>query len=418
MMSPTPERPLRDQSQRAASANASENAPENRPRTIPITCPAFGPDELERVRECLESGWVTQGPLTRRFEESFARRHAVRHALATTSCTAALHLATAALELGPGDEVIVPAFTWVTSAHSAEYVGARAVFADVNPDTFNLDPAALRAAVTPRTKAVVVVHLFGLAAEMHEILAVARRYGLAVIEDAACAVGTEYDGRPVGGWGELGCFSFHPRKVITTGEGGMVTTDDDELAARVKPLRNHGATGHPGFSTGSARPYTMGRFDRLGYNLRLSDIQAAVGVAQMERLDGLLAERRGRALRYHEILADVADLALPVTPPLCGHTYQSFVVRFREGGQPRRNAVMDYLADRGVQTRPGTHAVHRLGYYSEKYGLRPEQFPAACAAEDLSMTLPIFPGMTDDDQDYVAQALRTALAAKSVGKAA
>jgi dTDP-4-amino-4,6-dideoxygalactose transaminase len=389
-----------DQPSRSSTASAAER--------LNITAPLFGAAEVDAVRQCLESGWVTQGPLTRRFEELFAARHRVRHALATTSCTAALHLATAALELGPGDEVIVPAFTWVTSAHCAEYVGARPVFVDIDPATYNIDPAAIEAALTPRTRAMVVVHLFGLAAPMAEILQIARRHHLAVIEDAACAVGTEYDGRPVGGIGDLGCFSFHPRKVITTGEGGMVTTDQDRLAAKVKPLRNHGATGHPGFADAS-RPYAMGTFNVLGYNLRLSDIQAAVGVAQMERLDGLLAERLHRAERYHELLAGLDDLALPHAPARCGHTYQSYVVRLREGGTARRNAIMDALDAEGIQTRPGTHAVHRLGYYREKYGLRAEQFPSACAAEDTTITLPNFPGMTDRQQDHVAGCLGAAL---------
>ena len=220
---------------------------------LPITAPHFDDRELALVKQCLDSGWVTQGPLTAAFEQAFARRHHATHALATTSCTAALHLATLALGLGPGDEVVVPAFTWVTSAHSAEYVGAQAVFADIDPSTFNLCPEAFERAITPRTKAVVAVHLFGKAAPMKEIMAIARRHGVAVIEDAACGVGTTYDGQPVGTIGDLGCFSFHPRKVITTGEGGMVTTNDGTLADRVKHLRNHGATG-PAFGAVPSKP--------------------------------------------------------------------------------------------------------------------------------------------------------------------
>ena len=193
-----------------------------------LTAPKFDESEIELLRACLDSGWVTQGPMTRRFEELIAARHGVKHALATTSCTAALHLAATALGLKAGDEVVVPAFTWVTSAHCAEYVGARAVFADIDLATYNLDPAALAAAITPRTKAVVAVHLFGLAAPMDEILSIARRHDLVIIEDAACAIGTTYKGKPVGGLADVGCFSFHPRKIVTTGEGGAVTTKDDE----------------------------------------------------------------------------------------------------------------------------------------------------------------------------------------------
>jgi len=372
-----------------------------------ITAPKFDEEEIRLLRQCLDSGWVTQGPMVLEFERLFAARHRVPQALATTSCTAALHLAALALELGPGDEVIVPAFTWVTSAHCAEYVGAKAVFADVSSASFNLDPAALAAAITPRTRAIVAVHLFGRAAPMEEILALARPRGIAVIEDAACAIGTTYRGRPVGAIGTIGCFSFHPRKAITTGEGGMVTTASEELAARARSMRNHGATGvAPGEDP--SKPYTMGTFNALGYNLRLSDIQAAVGVAQMAKLDGLLAERRRLALGYSRLLAGVAGVAAPEDD--VGHTYQSFVIRVLEGGRKKRNAVMEALAAEGIQTRPGTHAAHRLGYYAGKYGIRPEQFPVAVACEDETITLPIFPGMAAPEQEFVVSSLRRGLA--------
>lgn len=369
---------------------------------LPITAPSFDDRELALVKQCLDSGWVTQGPLTAAFEQSFARRHDIEYALATTSCTAALHLATLALGLGPGDEVVVPAFTWVTSAHCAEYVGAKAVFADIDLETFNLCPDALAEAITPRTRAVVAVHLFGKAAPMDEIGAIAGQHDLAVIEDAACGVGTTYKGRLVGAIGHIGCFSFHPRKVITTGEGGMVTTNDAAVAARVKYLRNHGATG-PAFGADPSKPYTMSTFERLGYNLRLSDIQAAVGLAQMEKLDGLLAERRRLALRYTSLLAGDEQLICPSDDP--GHTYQSYVLRVR-GGRAERNAIMEALASNEIQTRPGTHAAHRLGYYAAKYDLPADRFPNANAAEDTTITLPIFPGMTDQQQDYVVERVR------------
>lgn len=368
-----------------------------------ITEPSFDESEIEMLRACLDSKWVTQGPMTERFEKLVAEAQDLKHALACTSCTAALHLAAMALRLGPGDEVIVPAFTWVTSAHSAEYVGARPVFADVDPATFNIDPAALAAAVTPRTKAIVAVHLFGLAAPMDEITAIARKHGLAVIEDAACAIGTTYKGRPVGAIGDLGCFSFHPRKAVTTGEGGAVTTNDDGLAKLVRSLRNHGTTGLPDAALEPHGPWTMGTFDNLGFNLRLSDIQAAVGVAQMAKLSRLLAERRRIGKRYTALLSGNPHLVCPTAGDNDGHTYQSYVVRLPDGGRRRRNSVMAALAAEKIQTRPGTHAVHRLGYYATKYGYRPEEFPHAAAAEDTTITLPIFPGMTDADQDKVVE---------------
>jgi dTDP-4-amino-4,6-dideoxygalactose transaminase len=366
----------------------------------------FGQEELESVSKCLSSKWVTQGPFVAEFEKIFLLRHQCNFSLATTSCTAALHLSGLALELKPGDEVVVPAFTWVTSAHSAEYVGAKAVFADVDLLTFNIDPAALETAITPRTRAIVAVHLFGKAAPMDEIMAIAKRHKLAVIEDAACAVGTTYKGRPIGAIGDLGCFSFHPRKVITTGEGGMVTTNRQALADKVKSLRNHGSTG-PAFGADPSKPYTMSTFDMLGFNLRMSDIQAAVGVAQMAKLDRLLAERRRIALRYSELMSDIEEIIVPADDP--GHTYQSYVIRLRAGGRDRRNSIMERLAEKNIQTRPGTHAVHRLGYYANKYGLRAEQFPNACCAEDTTITLPIFPGMTDEQQIFVVNNIRANL---------
>lgn len=375
-----------------------------------VTEPDFDNDEIRLLQQCLDSRWVTQGPMTAEFERLFSVRHNVSHSLATTSCTAALHLAVLALGLGPGDEVIVPAFTWVTSAHSAEYAGSKAVFADIEFETFNIDPRAIEAAITSQTRAIVAVHLFGLPAKMDEIMSIAGRYGLSVIEDAACAVGTTYNGTPVGGIADIGCFSFHPRKVITTGEGGMVTTNRSDLAERVKSLRNHGSTG-PAPGADPAKPHTMSTFDRIGFNLRLSDIQASVGIAQMTKLDRLLAERRRLAHSYHELLADVTDIALPIAQEGFGHSFQSYVIRLLSGGRDRRNRIMEAMSGSRIQTRPGTHAVHKLGYYANKYKLRSDQFPIAAACEETTITLPIFPRMTQQEQAIVTTCLKEALAA-------
>lgn len=376
---------------------------------INITEPSFDEAEVEMVRAVLASKWVTQGPMTERFEKLVAENQNAAFAMATTSCTAALHLATMALGLQPGDEVIVPAFTWITSAHAAEYVGAKAVFVDIDLTTFNIDPLALKEAITPRTKAVVAVHLFGLAAEMDEIRAICQPHGIRIIEDAACAIATTYKGEPVGALGDLGCFSFHPRKVVTTGEGGAVTTNDTELAAVVRSLRNHGTTGLPSPDIEPHGPWTMGTFNRLGFNLRLSDIQAAVGVAQMAKLERLVADRRATARRYTEMLRGLNDLVLPVAGDVEGHTYQSYVIRLVEGGRKRRNDVMSAMALAEMQSRPGTHAVHRLGYYREKYGIAAEQFPNAILAEDTTITLPIVPFMRETEQQRVVETVQRAL---------
>jgi len=376
-----------------------------RDKLIPLTEPSFDAAELENLSACLDSRWVTQGPMTLRFEEGLSALVGAQHMLATTSCTAALHLAMMAAGIGPGDEVIVPALTWVTSAFSVEYVGARVVFVDIDPVTLNIDPDKIDAACTDATRAIIAVHLFGLAAPMDEIMAIARRRNLIVIEDAACAIGTTYKDRHVGTIGDIGCFSFHPRKVITTGEGGAVSAQDSSLADTVASLRNHGANGlHPPEAEPHG-PWSMARFDSVGFNLRLSDIQAAVGVAQLAKLEGLLLDRRRQADLYLSLLEHDHRLALPVKD--AGHTYQSFVVRLVNGDRRRRNQVMTQLSNAGIATRPGTHAVHRLGYYRlQQPGL---SFANAEAGEDLTITLPIVPFAESGLTHFVADNLTSAL---------
>lgn len=366
-----------------------------------IMFPQFDEEEINLVKQCLDSRWVTQGPFVAHFERLMEKKHQVHRSLATTSCTAALHLAAMALNLGPNDEVIVPAFTWVTSAHAAEYMGAKAVFVDVDVKTFNIDPTLIEAAITEKTKAIIAVHLFGLAAEMDAINALAKKYNLAVIEDAACAIGTTYQGRPVGGLGDIGCFSFHPRKLITTGEGGMVTTNHEELVPMINAYRNHGA-----FPASESNPWTMGHFDVLGYNLRLSDIQAAVGIAQFAKLDGILAHRRQAALYYSACLQNMDELIIPTEGvDVSGHNFQSYVIRVK-GDRDFRNSIMSALAKADIQTRPGTHAVHRLHYYENKYQIKPSDFPRAALCEDTTITLPIFPGITPEDQMQVVNIIK------------
>lgn len=377
-----------------------------------LTFPAFDNSELANLKECLDSGWVTQGPFVTKFEDIIKSCHKVNTALATTSCTAALHLATLALNLLPGDEVLVPAFTWVTSAHCIEYVGAKAVFVDVDPATFNIDASKIEQAINEKTKAIVVVHLFGLAANMDEINVIANKYNLKVIEDAACAIGTTYKGRPVGGIGDIGCFSFHPRKLITTGEGGAVTTNDKNIAEKVAIFRNHGATPSESSSAQEVKPWTMGSFDHLGYNLRLSDIQASVGVAQFKKLDRLLKERREAALYYSELLCIVDEIIVPTdaktNADMSGHNFQSYVIRATSGSS-LRNQIMKHLQANGIQTRPGTHAVHRLGYYKGKYSLDENAFPIASQSEDTTVTLPLFPGMQKEQIELVVNNIKDAI---------
>jgi dTDP-4-amino-4,6-dideoxygalactose transaminase len=332
------------------------------------------------------------------FERRFADLCGVEHAVAATSCTTALHLAIAALGAGPGDEVVVPAFTWVATANAVAYTGATPVFCDVSLDTFNLDPEAMAAAVTERTVGLLPVHLFGLAADMTAVAAVAARHGLWVVEDAACAVGTRQGGRHAGAFGDAGCFSFHPRKTLTTGEGGMLVTGDETLAARARSLRDHAASRSGHARHAAARAFELADHDEVGFNYRMTDLQAAVGCAQVERAEWLLGERARLAARYSDALADLAWLRVPSAPEGEAHGWQSYVCLY-DGD---REALMGALEEQGIATRPGTHAPPELGVY----GHAPEEFPNAHAAARSSLALPLFAGLTDAEQDRVVAALR------------
>lgn len=373
-------------------------------RKIPIARPCLGDDEWHALREPLENGWLTQGPCVSRFEKEFAARHEVKHALATTSCTTALHLALAALDISPSDEVIVPAFTWVATANVVLYCGARPVLVDVDPRTFNIDPEAVCEAITARTRAIIAVHLFGLCAEMKSLESVAEN--IPIIEDAACAAGASYRGKPAGSLGKMGCFSFHPRKSITTGEGGMITTDDDSLAERIHILRNHGATISEEQRHHGAQPYLLPDFNLVGFNYRMTDLQGAVGSVQLGKLDGFLSERRRWAEFYNRELADIEWLITPHVPDNREHGWQAYVCRIDERRSPvPRNELMRRLEEQGVSTRPGTHAVHMLGFYRDRFGYCADDFPGARDCDRLSIAIPLHNAMTADDYKYVVEIL-------------
>jgi dTDP-4-amino-4,6-dideoxygalactose transaminase len=386
--------------------------------SIPITRPFFGDEELEAVQRPLLSEWVVQGPEVAEFERLFAEHVRAPHAAATSSCTTALHIAVAALGLEAGDAVAVPAFTWISTANVVEYLGARPVFVDIELDTFNVAPDAMAAAIGADTVGLVPVHLFGLCAEMEPITDAARRHDLWVVEDAACAFGSWIGERSAGTFGDVGAFSFHPRKSITTGEGGMLTTANAELDGLFRSLRDHGATRSDHDRHGSTGAFLLSEYPHLGFNFRLTDIQAALGVAQMQRADWILGERRRRAARYDELLRDVQWFRPQTTPPGYVHGYQAYVGLFAPDEpslanvaalHERRNRAMANLEHQGIATRQGTHAAFSQRYYAEKYGLRPEHFPNAYLADRLSLALPLFPQMTDDDQERVVRALREAI---------
>jgi dTDP-4-amino-4,6-dideoxygalactose transaminase len=375
------------------------------PAFLPIAKPSLAEDELTAVRAVLESGWLTQGPWVRKFETSFAERHGVKHALAVTSCTTALHLSLVAVGVEPGDEVILPAFTWVATANVVVHCGARPVFVDILPDTYNIDPAGVARALTPRTKAVIPVHLFGLAADMDGLSKVLPER-VAIIEDAACASGAAYHGRPVGSLGTVGCFSFHPRKSITCGEGGVVTTNDDELHTILDCYRNHGGSVSEEVRHRAAAPYELPEFKVFGFNYRMTDIQAAIAYVQLGKLDRFIDERHALADHYDARLQRISWITAPARPAGLRHAQQAYVTMIDERRSPRtRNEILAYLQTKGIGARPGTHSVVGLEAYRRVYGTNPAHFPASSRAETQSIALPLHNHMQERDVDRVVVAL-------------
>lgn len=381
---------------------------------IPITKPYFGDEERLAVQRPLESGWVVQGPEVERFETLFADYTGAPHAVATSSCTTALHVAVAALGVQPGDEVVVPAFTWVSTANVVEHLGGRAVFCDIDLATFNATPDVVANAVTERTVGLIPVHLFGLCADLAPMLDLAGTRGLWVVEDAACALGASYQGRHAGTLGDAGCFSFHPRKSVTTGEGGMVTTAREDVAATCRSLRDHGSSRSDYERHSEDGGFLLSEYELLGFNFRLTDIQGALGCAQMERVEWILERRRAIAARYDEALAEVEWLRTPTTPDGYVHGYQAYVCLFAPDEPSlanvdelhrRRNLLMARLEQRGIATRQGTHAAVLQDVYARRYDIRPEQFPNAYLADRLSLALPLYPQLTDAEQETVVEAL-------------
>jgi perosamine synthetase len=380
--------------------------------TVPIARTNLTEDEIEGVLGPLRSGWLVQGPKVQEFEEKWSTFTGSRHSIAVTSCTTALHLSLAALGFGPDDEAIVPAFTWISTANVVEHLGGRVVFCDIDLNTFNLDINDAARKITSRTKAILPVHLFGLSADIAPLIELARKHNLWVVEDAACGFGSTYRGQYVGTFGDTGCFSFHPRKAITTGEGGMITTQSDALAEKLRRLRDHGAAMTDLQRHHGARPYLLADHLDAGYNQRMTDLQAALGAAQMDRAQIIVDERRRLAAIYDEAFAKLSWLKTPVHLKSYGHGYQSYACLFQpepltaisiEKVNKLRNEWMDRLQQAGISTRPATHAVHMLSFYKEKYKLNPQDFPNAYAANDCSISLPLFHGMTAEEQNYVIE---------------
>lgn len=385
----------------------------NRRKMIQIATPYMGEEEWQALREPIESGWLTQGPKVAAFEKEFARHHEVKNAIATTNCTAALHLALLAVGVKAGDAVIVPSFTWVATANAVEYCGAIPVFCDIDPYTYNIDVVNAQKQIEKsiqkglKVKAIIPVHLFGLYADMDAVLKLANQYQLKVVEDAACAAGASYRGKTAGTLGDVGCFSFHPRKVLVTGEGGMCTTNDDKLAVNINCLRNHGATVSEEQRHYGNAPYLLPEFNVLGYNYRMTDLQGAIGLIQLKRLEKFIAERDQWASFYDRELEKIEWIRTPARPDGCSISWQAYVCMIDENEAPMsRNCLMESLQESGISTRPGTQAVHMLGYYREKYGLQDGDFPVAQDTYEHSIALPLHNRMHAEDYEYIVSILR------------
>jgi dTDP-4-amino-4,6-dideoxygalactose transaminase len=373
---------------------------------IPIARPHLTGAESAAVAEVLASGWLSQGPRVREFEAAFARRVGAADAIATTSCTTALALALHVSGVGPGDEVVVPSLSFIATANAVWHCGATPVFADVDPRTQNLDPGAAERAITLRTRAIMPVHQLGLPADMDAFMALGRRHGVAIVEDAACAIGATHRERPIGSLGPPACFSLHPRKVITTGEGGMITTGDPELAARLRLLRQHGMDVSD-LARHGARDVVIEAYPERGWNARMTDLQAVIGLCQLDALDDILERRRALAARYTAALEGLPGVEVPRDPPYARRTWQSYCVRLDPAGPVGRTELMRRLLADGIATRRGVMAIHLEPAYR---GARAHLPHTEAAARD-GLMLPLFPDLTEAEQDHVTDRLVAHVAA-------
>lgn len=367
---------------------------------IPIAKPFVNEAEAQAAYDTILSGWITQGPRVAEFEEKFAAYTGAAYAVALSNCTTALHLCMIVSGIGPGDEVICPSLSYIASSNSILYVGATPVFAEIDPSNYNLDIKDVERRITPKTRAILLVHQIGMPADIDAFTQLAKKHNLLIIEDAACAIGSEYKGKRIGSHGDLVCFSFHPRKVISTGDGGMITTSNKELAERLKLLRQHGMSVNAAARHQSSK-IIFEEHVEIGYNYRLTDIQAAVGIQQLAKLDQIVKERREIAYQYHEAFSKIDCIELPYEPEGCFSNYQSYSVLLKENCKVSRNDLMQQMMDAGVSTRRGVMTSHREPAYA--HFCQNVSLPVTERVSDDSIILPLYVPMLQEDVQKVIE---------------
>ena len=387
---------------------------------IPISKSIFTEEDMKSILEPLSDGWVVQGPKVEKFESMWSQFTNAKYSIATTSCTSALFLSIDSLNLEEDDEVIVPALSWISTANVVENVGCKTVFCDIDLSTFNINLDDLRSKITSNTKAIIPVHLFGYPVDIEIIKEIIGDRKIHIIEDAACGFGSYVNDIHVGTKGTFGCFSFHPRKAISTGEGGMIALNDKKYLNKIRSLRDHGMDYSNDMQNN--KPSFMKDHQNAGYNFRMTDIQASLGISQMNRAEKILRCRQDIAYIYHEAFNSNEEIGNPVLKEEnFVHGYQSYACIYKPNDvkkalqrkdydsliniSEKRNEFMDILAAAGVGSRPPTHAIHTLSYYKEKYQIKETDFPNAWAANICGFSIPIFPGLTVDDQEYVIQSI-------------
>ena len=373
---------------------------------IPIAKPYLNQEDAQAAYDVIMSGWITQGPRVQEFEEKFAAYTGAKHAVAVSNCTTGLHLAMIVAGIGAGDEVICPSMSYIATANSIMYVGAKPVFAEVHPETYNLDVADAEQRITSKTKAILLVHQIGMPADIDAFRALCDKHNLVLIEDAACAAGSSYKGKKIGSHSDLVCFSFHPRKVISTGDGGMVTTNNEAFAERMKLLRQHGMSVNAGARHGATKIIFEDHLE-VAYNYRMTDIQAAVGISQLEKLDWIVEERRKIAERYLTALADIACIRLPNEESGYFTNWQSFSIYLKPEAPMTRNELMQALLDKGIASRRGVMTSHRETAYKEY--CRDLSLPRTEDACDRSIIIPLYVPMKDNEVTTIILTLQSLL---------